>query len=206
MTPTARTPYTQKWRDTIRPGVQSSAAALVPLLVELFHPATVIDVGCGEGWFLREFEASGATTLGVDGSWVDGAQHVDLTAPPYPPFDRRDLALCLEVAEHVDAEHADDLVAWLCSLADVVVFSAAIPSQGGTGHVNEQWPRYWAEKFAGHGYKGTGAFRWHIWDDDRIEPWYRQNLLFFGEQLAPAASAKDDCRSVVHPGIWSVYR
>lgn len=207
---TSRT-YTQKWRDKIRPGVQSAAAALVPLLHDLFHPSSVIDVGCGEGWFLREFETLGATTVGVDGSWVDGARHVDLTAPPYPELERSDLALCLEVAEHVDAKHADDLVAWLVSLASVVVFSAAIPGQGGTGHVNEQWPDYWVDKFAAHNYEGTGELRAHIWNDERIEPWYRQNLLIFASAEADRFNAEgglwnDGCPSIVHPGIWKCYR
>lgn len=203
-----RSPYTQQWRDKIRPGVQSSAAALVPLLHELFHPASVIDVGCGEGWFLREFETLGATTVGVDGSWVDGAQHVDLTAPPYPALERADLALCLEVAEHVEAKHADDLVGWLVQLAHVVVFSAAIPGQGGTGHVNEQWPSYWADKFAAteRGFIGTGALRWQVWNDERIEPWYRQNLLVFADCDRSPIAWNDGCPSVVHPEIWSIYR
>lgn len=196
-----RSPYTQKWRDTIRSGVQSSAAALVPILCEKFHPQTVIDVGCGEGSFLREFEHLSATTVGVDGSWVDGVIQVDLTAPPYPDLGRFDLALCLEVAEHVHVLHAEELVDWLVVLSPIVVFSAAIPGQGGVGHVNEQWPAYWAEKFAARGYKGSDELRWQVWDDARIEPWYRQNLLVFG-----AAVEAGDLRAVVHPEIWSVYR
>lgn len=197
-----RSPYTDKWRAAIRGGVQSSASALVPILHEKFHPQTVIDIGCGEGWFLREFEHLGATTTGVDGSWVAGVTHVDLTAPPYPDLGRFELALCLEVAEHVHERHADQLVDWLTDLAPIVVFSAAVPGQGGTGHVNEQPPRYWAEKFAAHSYEGSGALRWQIWDDERVEPWYAQNLLVFGAHDLQ----RDGCPYVIHPGIWKCYR
>ncbi len=203
---TVRTPYTQKWRDTVRVGVQSSAAVLVPLLFDRFRPACVIDVGCGEGWFLREFEHLGVETVGVDGSWVDGATHVDLTAPPYPELGRHDLALCLEVAEHVHERHADQLIDWLVELAPVVVFSAAVPGQGGEGHVNEQWPGYWADKFAAHDYVGSGAMRWTIWDDELIDWWYRQNLLVFvrtDELTASDAASLDGCPAVLHPGMWA---
>lgn len=66
----------------------------------------------------------------------------------------------------------------LCALAPVVLFSAAAPGQGGLGHVNEQWPAYWVERFERHGYRCSGALRWRFWCDDRVESWYRQNLLF----------------------------
>jgi len=39
----------------------------------------------------------------------------------------------------------------LVKAAPVVLFSAAIPLQGGTEHVNEQWQSYWAKLFAEHG-------------------------------------------------------
>lgn len=200
--------YTDKWRDKIRSGVQSSAAVLCPMLVEAFEPKTAIDVGCGEGWFVRELEQCGVNATGVDGAWVDGVQHVDLTAPPYPELGRFDMALCLEVAEHVPARCARDLVRWLVSLAPIVVFSAALPGQGGTGHVNEQWPAYWRDLFAAERYQGTGGLRPRIWDDERVEGWYRNNLLvFIGKDDASVSTNFDwdGCPSLVHPYLWKLY-
>jgi len=197
-------PYTQGWRDTIRSSVQSSAAALVPVLLETFFPTSVVDVGCGEGWFLEAFKSHGLRTHGIDGPWIEAAQHVDLAVPPYPELDRRyDMALCLEVAEHVPEEHADDLVAWLTTIAPLVVFSAAIPGQGGEGHINEQWPGYWADKFAHNKCHVTGALRWTIWDDDRISWWYRQNLLVAARDLDLLNGLYGECASVIHPGMWT---
>jgi len=190
--------YSDRWRERVRAGAQSSAAVLAPRLVDLFHPTTVIDVGAGEGWFADAFEALGATTTRVDGPWVEGVVHVDFSRPPYPDLGAHDLAVCLEVAEHVTPRYADRLVAWLCTLAPTVAFSAAIPGQGGTGHVNEQPPAYWAERFATHGFPGSGALRLELWDDDRIEPWYRQNLLIFGRHDLPL----DRCPHLVHPHLW----
>lgn len=194
--------YTAGWRDAVRAGAQSSASVLAPLLVERFGPRSMVDVGAGEGWFANEFAALGLETTKVDGPWVPDAVQIDFESLPYPVLTTFDMVLCLEVAEHVSPEHADDLVAWLVSLAPLVVFSAAIPGQGGIGHVNEQPPTYWADLFAQHDYRGSGALRWALWDDPDVEPWYAQNLLVFGAHDLPA----DGCPYIVHPGIWSVYR
>ena len=68
----------------------------------------------------------------------------------------------------------------MCKLSDVVLFSAAIPGQGGTHHLNERWPSYWANLFGSAGYDVLDVVRANIWDDARVEWWYRQNLLVFG--------------------------
>lgn len=202
-------PYTEQWRTAVRGGVRASAEALVPVLTSFLPPnPSVIDVGCGEGWFLREFERSGARAVGIEAAWAKvhaglTVEIVDLQNPPYPRVDGRfDAAVCLEVGEHLTPSISDTLVAWLCDLAPVVFFSAAVPGQGGPGHVNERWPGDWAARFAAAGYGVTGALRWKIWDDDRIEPWYRQNLLVCAEDLAAIALDPDGCAPVVHPGMW----
>lgn len=203
--------YSKAWRDKVRPGAIASAVVLTELIDDWFSPSTVIDVGCGEGHLRDALRESGITATGVDGPWVDGPDVlVELERPPYPPLARAEVVCCLEVAEHIDAAHADNLVAWLCALAPIVIFSAAIPGQGGVGHVNEQWPCYWADKFAGHDYVGTGRARERVWDDDRLEPWYRQNLLIFSDHSAVLTREfgawNDGCPALVHPDIWSIYR
>jgi hypothetical protein len=60
-----------------------------------------------------------------------------------------------------------------------VLFSAASPHPGGTDHVNEQWPDYWAERFATHGYPVVDGLRPFIWSNSAVLPFYRQNLLMF---------------------------
>lgn len=192
--------YTPRWRDKVRDGARSSADVLAPVIVDLFHPRTIVDVGCGEGWLADALQvAGGGSVVGVDGPWVRDAVTVDLSAPPYPHLGPFDVAVSLEVAEHVPADHAVDLVAWLVDLAPVVVFSAAVPGQGGEGHINEQPPGYWRDLFAGHGYAGSGALRWAVWTDERISWWYRQNLLVFGGHDLP----HDGCPHLIHPGAWA---
>lgn len=207
------TRYTQQWRNEVRAGAISSAAVIADLAVNLWHPATMIDVGGGEGHLAHAFGLLGTTGLTVEGDdAITTDCKVDLAHPPYPDLGTFDLATCLEVAEHVPEKHADALVAWLCSLAPLVLFSAAIPGQGGHGHVNEQPPGYWVERFASHRFVGTGALRWRLWDDERVEPWYAQNLLAFIVEdhahfdFTSVDLPLDGCPYVIHPGIWKCYR
>ena len=101
-----------------------------------------------------------------------------------------DLALCLEVAEHLPQERAPGLIADLVKAAPVILFSAAIPAQGGTNHVNEQWPSYWAKLFRMHGYRAVDALRPLIRSSKNVAFWYRQNaVLYIDEQRAKDYSA-----------------
>lgn len=193
-------------RDLVRDGASRSAQILAERICAWFDPATVIDVGCGEGHLTAALRERGVQAFGVDGDDVGCDMLVDLNAPPYPAIEAADVVTCLEVAEHVDRLHAAALVEWLTSLAPVVVFSAAIPYQGGWGHVNEQPPGYWAGLFDRHGCVGTGAYRADVWNDDDIESWYRQNLLVFAADRKALGRDPDGCPYLVHPDIWEMYR
>jgi hypothetical protein len=203
--------YDQAFFDQIRPGVQRSAKALVPLLVELVGGQlgfSMIDVGCGEGWWAQEFEAWDFEVCGVESHHVRHPYTIHDLEQPLPDLGRFGLALCLEVAEHLTPERAPSFVTDLCRLSDLVVFSAAIPGQRGVGHLNEQWPSYWIELFGVHGYSCSDTVRRLIWDDKRIEWWYRQNLLVFtkdGARLPNRVSAPSlFVLDVVHPELWKM--
>lgn len=189
------TDYPPEFYDLTAEGCRSSASVIVPLLMKA-SPTRVVDVGCGRGWWSAEFTAHGCDVLSIDGDWVDAVVPVDhrpLTDLP-AGFD---LAVCLEVAEHLPLDDAHELVTALTRAAAVVAFSAAIPGQSGPGHISCRWQSYWAALFAEHGFLPDDRIRRTIWTDQRVEPWYRQNLLVYsptGEALGPL--------DVVHPGIW----
>ncbi len=167
----------------------SAADIIVPFITGIFHPASVIDVGCGIGTWLKIFEKNGITDfLGVDGQHVTNSGQLlianekfvatDLNAIDFKRFNRRfDLAICLEVAEHLQEVYADNLVRTLCSFSDVILFSAAIPGQTGENHVNEQYPTYWAKKFLAHDFVFVDLIRPTFWNVPQVEWWYRQNAF-----------------------------
>lgn len=184
-------PYGNDFFDDVDATSASSAAVVVPILVDAFAPTSVVDVGCGRGQWLAEFRARGVEVTGLDGDYVPRSslvinprffRPVDLSVPS--PSGRHDLALCLEVAEHLDPAAADGLVAVLAASAPVVVFSAAVPGQGGTRHLNEQWPGYWQAKFAVHGMARYDWLGRAVWRDDRIAWWYRQNVTVYATEQA----------------------
>jgi SAM-dependent methyltransferase len=170
-----------------------SARVVVPLVVEMLHPKSVIDVGCGVGVWLRVFVENGVRNVrGIDGDYIDRSKlHINendfVSADLSRDFSidaSYDLAVCLEVAEHLPAACAEILIERLTSASSVVLFSAAIPGQGGVAHVNEHWPEYWRELFAKHDFVMLDPFRAQIRADRRVAFWVRQNLFLFVRKVA----------------------
>jgi hypothetical protein len=183
--------YTSEFYDTIRNGSFRSAQAIVPIILELTNAKSVVDAGCGDGTWLSVFHKFGVTdTLGLDGEYVNREQlriPQDQFRPtnvsrPFTVERRFDLAVSLEVAEHLPADSADGFVRSLTALAPVVMFSAAIPFQGGTDHLNEQWPDYWAHLFHHHDYVPIDCIRDRVWHNQEVEFWYVQNCLVFADR------------------------
>jgi SAM-dependent methyltransferase len=166
-----------------------SARILVPMVIALTHPASVVDVGCGRGAWLGEFKANGIDKIvGLDGDYLkpsmlrfppecfrptDLSSKFDIPGGPY------DLAISLEVAEHLPPANARHLVRQLTLAAPQVLFSAAPPGQGGEGHINCQPLSYWRKIFEDFGFKMLDPFRPRLRDDRRVAWWYRQNAVLF---------------------------
>lgn len=180
--------YSAAYHDTNGRWAEASAAVVVPLVVELLHPTSVVDVGCGVGAWLKEFEARGVdNVLGLEGETVpDDAVLLDDDQmlrcdfrEPLPVQSRFDLVVSLEVAEHLPASSAAGFVKSLVALGDVVLFSAAIPGQAPGHHLNEQWQDYWARLFKSHDYVAVDCLRARLWDDPRVKYYYAQNALLY---------------------------
>lgn len=169
-------------------GSLRSAEEIVPLIIDLVRPRSVIDVGCGVGTWLSVFQSAGiGDIMGLDGGHVDPRwltisserfQSCDLTLPVSLPR-QFDLVVSLEVAEHLPGAVAAAFVKSLTRLGPVILFSAAVPQQCGFSHLNEQWPEYWASLFRNENYVAVDCLRHRLWDNERVEWWYRQNTVFF---------------------------
>lgn len=214
-------PYSRDFYEGDVDVARASVAAIVPLVVERVAPHSVIDLGCGRGTWLAEFARHGVDDyVGVDGEWLSR----DVLAIPEERFvaarldkpfrlDRRfDLAISIEVAEHLPDSAAKQFVETIVRLAPCVLFSAAVPCQGGTHHVNEQWPDYWAAAFAAHGYEVVDGIRPLIWSNPDVAFFHAQNILIFAQPDVIAARpllALDHDRTIesqlclVHPSLLS---
>lgn len=192
----------------------SSARAVLTSVRQLFPFTSVVDLGCGTGTWLSAAGGLGATRLvGYEGDWVRRdmldtssihLHNVDLSKPLRSDTERFDLAMCLEVAEHLPPERADGVIEELCTMSDTVLFGAAVPGQRGVGHINEQWQDYWQEKFAIRGYAANDV-RPRFWNDATVLPHYAQNIFVFtrgAQVLAPSGYPIN----MVHPGVLQQYQ
>jgi predicted O-linked N-acetylglucosamine transferase (SPINDLY family)/2-polyprenyl-3-methyl-5-hydroxy-6-metoxy-1,4-benzoquinol methylase len=220
--PASTTSYNDEFYEAIQAGSRASAQVILPFLLKLLYPVvpqSVVDVGCGVGTWLAAFHELGVQEyLGFDGEYVDQSKlqipHQKFRAwdlkQPLPTEQKFDIAMSLEVAEHLPDTCAANFVQSLVKLAPVVLFSAAIPAQGGVDHINEQWPSYWVELFQRQGYVVIDCLRQAIWDHPDVEPWYAQNILLFVQgdrlhqysRLAPAYQPHIPDLARVHPKIF----
>lgn len=189
--------------------VRDSARVVVPMVAALTHPASVVDVGCGRGAWLSEFKAQGIEKIvGLDGDYLkpstllfpaDCFRPTDLSGEFEIPAGRFDLAVCLEVAEHLPARNSRHLVRQLTLAAPQVLFSAAPPGQGEGrgGHINCQPLSHWRKIFEEFGFRMLDPLRPKLRDDRRVAWWYRQNMVLFASPEATAANpALADCEEV----------
>ncbi|MTJ13434.1 class I SAM-dependent methyltransferase [Anabaena sp. UHCC 0187] len=162
--------------------------ALALHIVEIYHPKTVVEFGCGPGHLSREL-----AKLGVQMTSVDGYSQPDFTglSVEFYPLNLNDataianlfqdkhfdLAISLEVAEHLQPESSPTVINWLTKVAPVVVFSAAVPSQGGHGHINLHPRDYWHRLFTECNFVISDRIREKLRNHPTVAPWYRYNVL-----------------------------
>ena len=187
--------YDDKFYETDSDKSLGSARIYLSHLFGIFQPEAVLDVGCGRGAWLKACHELGAKRLqGFDGEWntqslmIDSAiefQEIDLSKP-FSVRQKVDLAISVEVAEHLAPEVAPQFVQCLTECADVLLFSGAFVNQGGTNHINEQLHSYWAQLFAAHNFHPFDLFRPIFWGNESVAYWYRQNVFLYVRQSSPA--------------------
>jgi SAM-dependent methyltransferase len=185
-----------------------AAYQIVPHILQLTKSDSVLDIGCGTGTWLKIFEDHGVHDfLGVDGSYVD-RDMLKISDKKFLAHDltktlalgrKFDLVVSLEVAEHIPELCADTFIDSLVKHGDVILFSAAIPGQGGQNHLNEQWPEYWQKKFEQSGFYFHDVIRPEIWNNEHIEFWYKQNIFLVKKEKP--VQLPFHSLSVVHPQL-----
>ena len=217
-------PEEDLWHGRAFPSSLADARKIVPVLLEATGPLrTMVDIGGGIGSWCVAFKEHGADrVVCIDdprisvGELLVGPEEFmgcDLSRG-FPAPIRCDLAVCLEVAEHLPQTRAQSLVDFLCACSDRVVFSAAIPGQDGFMHINLRSPGYWKEAFAKRGFQRFDLIRPRIIADGSMAFWYRQNLFLFanhvGEELLPTRAqpyeAIPDDFEIVHSTVLACYR
>lgn len=195
----------------------NAASQIVPFLLNLVRPNSVIDVGCGTGTWLKIFLENGIVDVkGIEGhhlnpnSLLIPQELVELKdlEEPFALEKKFDMLISLEVAEHLQEKTAKQFVNSLAQLSDVIVFSAAIPFQGGQNHINEQPCSYWIQLFAEQGFEVSDIIRPNFWNNNKVEYWYKQNtFLFLNSNGAEKIQVKNFpnflASEIVHPELFN---
>jgi hypothetical protein len=195
--------YSGAFYDYIDAGSTASARIVARKLLGEMRIDSLLDVGAGHGAWAAAWLAAGVRdVVAIDGDYVARDR---LAIPPerFIPHDlskafalgrRFDLVQSLEVAEHLPEHLAGRFVDDLVAHGDIVLFSAAVPHQGGEHHVNEQPPEYWRRRFAVHGYDAYDWLRPQLRYERRVKRWYRFNTVIYANaagasRLSPAIRA-----------------
>jgi hypothetical protein len=217
--------YSNCFYEWLTEGSLASARVVLGHLFKFYQPNSVLDVGCGRGTWLKACAELGVKELvGLDGSWNSQGQMVEPTIcfkaidlnSPFTTDRRVDMAMSLEVAEHLKCESASSFIDALTNASDVILFGAAVKGQGGTGHINEQPQSYWGDAFHERHYSVVDILRPTLWSNTNIEFHYRQNAFLYiknghpllrhllSHGIAPMNDlAFMDC---IHPDLYDRYR
>jgi SAM-dependent methyltransferase len=173
------------------------AHASAPVVADTFEDVfpgarRYVDVGAGSGAFAAELMRRGRSVQALEHSRI-GRVFARLQRVDVKPFDlmkdpptsdargRSDISYCFEVAEHLPPDLGERLVQFLAEVGTTVVFTAAQPGQGGTGHINEQPPDYWVDRFSEHGLERNVQIEARVRDGfgRAWSPWLAPNVLVF---------------------------
>lgn len=217
---TSEKAYGRNFHATRHQKTQHSANTILEIILpSLPNVKSVIDIGCGVGTWLMSASEKGATSIaGYDGPWVDRkllqipehcfhqtnlAESLEITVSA-------DLAICLEVLEHIPEAAANERMDLLLSKCRFLLFGAAVPLQGGAGHINEKPQSYWVNYITSQGFIAYDPIRTKIWNDCSIPYWYKQNIFlyvnekdaqFLPEEIARHRLTPESLIDVIHPEL-----
>ncbi len=218
--------YGPRYHDEKTAPARRAADRILPIVFSALNVASMVDVGCGPGsWLVAARDLGVQTVMGVEGDWAKHWYRGDRAIPDdvqivYSNLEDAlrlprtfDLAICIEVIEHLSPARGPSFIADLCRCAPHVLLGAAIPGQKGPNHLNTRWPSYWSECFAEHGYRPLDFVRARVWGDEDLLIPVRQNpILFVREDVyeavaqrvvalpAPPSAALDQ----VHPVLFAI--
>lgn len=211
------------YEDQAKFSYQSAQIVLKYVFEHLVSATSLLDIGCGTGsWLSAATKLGVKNILGLDSSssaanklMIDKKnwKQTDISQP-ISLHRKFDLAMSMEVAEHINVDLHECFINNLTRHADTIIFSAALPYQGGTGHQSENWPQYWAALFSEKGYDCYDIIRHNIWNNPKIQFWYKQNIFIFAKQSLRSSFNKrnlfhtNNIMSLIHPEmyLWSMAR
>lgn len=214
-------PYGYEGKGLSAYSSQMSPRIILEILLEKIKLKSALDIGCGIGIWSKVLIDKNVDVVSIDGEWIP-KENIQIPLDKFLIKDitkefrlnkKFDLVICLEVAEHIPESHSDALLNNIIEHGDLVLFSAAIPGQGGFEHINEQWQSYWVDRFEAKGYSCYDIIRPQVWGNDEVRFYYQQNAFVFVKKSTISAQQEvflNQSRSfgydVVHPKLYDRVR
>lgn len=170
----------------------NAAKKIAPIVSESIGvPKSIVDLGGGAGAFLKAFKELGTEKVVCIDHPSITAEDLLINQNEFLPCNlnkelpspiKSELAISTEFAEHVSKDRSKSVVDFLTSCSNIILFSSAIPRQGGIEHINEQRPSFWRNLFQSRGYERVDIIRQKIIFDRSIPFWFPQNLFLYVNQ------------------------
>ncbi len=188
---------------------ETDYAAIAAAIIDVYQPRNVVEFGCGPGNLTRELNK-----LKVNVDAFDGFSKPDFTNLTHINFDKvdlnsekeitdylqgkfYDLAICTEVAEHLDPLSSTHLIKYLTACAPVVIFSAAVPEQNGHGHINCRPRDFWHHLFIENNFQLVDSIRKRIRDNKNVAIWYKLNIVDYISKDNPAINLSNTIQNLM---------
>lgn len=155
------------------------------------NPKSLIDIGCGPGLYVESLRDLDISAVGIDlDSRVIGKEYlINKNILELNNQYKASIVLCLEMAEHIEEKYSDHIVKNVMECIEEgghLIWTAAVPGQGGIGHINCQPKKYWEDKFI-----NLGLYRNHDLENNLLSyckegyhmGWFVNNLMIFTKSL-----------------------
>jgi hypothetical protein len=179
--------------DHVKPQTIEAYCKHVPMMFEELtgrKPTDLIEFGSAGGWFLKRFNDLGYHCIGLEGTTAGINECIKRGVPatnirkhdlrnPYVNGLAYDIALCTEVAEHIEPPFSAILVKSLTDSSDFIWFSFEEPNTNPAHihHPNEMPAKFWINLFD---YYGFSALPIPKWISDQCEG--RGTYIFYNRQ------------------------
>jgi len=123
----------KQWNDDFfskRKHIAWRAKPVCDQIIKQFNPQSVVDVGCGIGEFLKEFQKCGIDIIGIEGTESvyphlmisqDKIMIFDITDAPICVPEKYDLATCFMVIGRLPQDKWKNAARFLAKLSDTIV-------------------------------------------------------------------------------------
>ena len=161
------------------------AERLATWVAETLQPQTVLDIGCGPGIYVDALRDHGIEAIGIDtDKRIEGKPHLKKESL-FETNSTAEVVICLEVAEHISKDMSEQVANCVadCVIPDgILIWTAAKPGQGGTGHINCQPKDYWVQRLSNYGLQRDELLETQLLDYAKsgyYMGWFLQNLIVF---------------------------